>query len=140
MGDNVGLLPDAQAAKQGDPAVASGASVAFSISSKTKHPNEAAAFLDFMRSPEAATGPVRQRVHAGRHHSADLKATRRDRRHRHEFAKLVADNGIVPFPDFASPNMIDRLTLGRAGPAEQADDTGRSSSTSLQESWTQHHE
>jgi len=136
MGDKVGffLLPQATA---GDPAVASGASVAFSISSKTKHPNEAAAFLDFMRSAEAArvqfdTGfmPVDS--------DAPITATGLRADIAGEFKKVVAADGIVPFPDFASPNMIDRLTSGTQG-LLSGQTTPERFLTSLQESWTQYH-
>jgi ABC-type glycerol-3-phosphate transport system substrate-binding protein len=136
MGDNVGffLLP---VAKTGAPTVASGASVAFSISSKTKHPNEAAAFLDFMRSPEAAkvqfeTGfmPVdnKSEVQASGV-TADIAG---------EFRKVVADDGIVPFPDFASPNMIDRLTAGVQGLLSKQT-TPENFLAALQASWSEHH-
>jgi raffinose/stachyose/melibiose transport system substrate-binding protein len=137
LGDDAGffLFPTAT---DGNPAVASGASVAFSISSKTKHPNEAAAFLDFMRSPEAAkvqfdTGfmPVDT--------SADLSATGVTAEVTTEFAKVAADNGIVPFPDFASPNMIDRLTAGVQGLLSRQT-TPDQFLASLQESWTRHHD
>ena len=54
------------------------------------------------------------------------------------FKVVVGDNGIVPFPDFASPNMIDRLTAGVQGliskqlsPADYL--------ASLQDSWTEYH-
>jgi ABC-type glycerol-3-phosphate transport system substrate-binding protein len=137
LGDNAGffLFP---VVEQGDPVVASGASVAFSISSKTKHPNEAAAFLDFMRSPEAAkvqfdSGfmPVDT--------AADVAATGVTAEVTAEFAKLVESDGIVPFPDFASPNMIDRLTSGVQGLLGKQT-TPEAFLTSLQESWTQHHD
>ncbi len=140
MGDNVGffLFPAAEA---GAPAVASGASVAFSISSKTKHPNEAAAFLDFMRSPEAAavqfeTGfmPV--------NNDAEIQATGVTADIATDFKNVVAGEadggGIVPFPDFASPNMIDRLTSGVQGLAS-GQTTPDDFLASLQESWTEHH-
>jgi raffinose/stachyose/melibiose transport system substrate-binding protein len=137
LGDKAGffLFP---VAKEGNPAVASGASVAFSISSKTQHPNEAAAFLDFMRSPEAAkvqfdSGfmPVDT--------SADIAATGVTGVVTTEFGKVVADDGIVPFPDFASPNMIDRLTSGVQGLLSKQT-TPDEFLASLQESWTQHHD
>lgn len=136
MGDNVGffLLPQATA---GDSTVASGASVAFSISSKTKHPNEAAAFLDFMRSAKAATiqfdtgfMPVNS--------EAPIQASGLRGDIAGEFKKVVGDNGIVPFPDFASPNMIDRLTSGVQGLLSKQS-TPDAFLTSLQESWTQYH-
>lgn len=136
MGTNVGffLLPQAKA---NDPAVASGASVAYSISSKTKYANEAAAFLDFMRSAEAAkvqfdTGFMPVNTTAGIEATgvrADIAA---------EFKKVVDDDGIVPFPDFASPNMIDRLTSGVQGLLSKKM-APNEFLTSLQSSWTQYH-
>ena len=53
LGDDVGffLMPAPEA---DGPLVASGASVAYSISSKSENPNVAAAFLDYLGSPEAA--------------------------------------------------------------------------------------
>ena len=53
MGDDLGFFP-LPGVEAGAPAVASGASVAYAISAKTKHADAAAAFLDYMRTPEAA--------------------------------------------------------------------------------------
>ncbi|MFI5896136.1 ABC transporter substrate-binding protein [Actinoplanes sp. NPDC051513] len=132
MGDKVGffLLPGASA-------VASGASVAYSISAKTKHPNEAAAFLDFMRSEKAATiqfdtgfMPVNNTVQpTATGVLADIAGG---------FKTVVDDNGIVPFPDFASPNMIDRLTAGVQGLLSRKT-TPEKFLADLQESWNQYH-
>ena len=136
MGDNVGffLLPRAAPS---DATVASGASVAYSISSKTAHPNEAAAFLDFMRDAKAATVqfdtgfmPV--------NNTAPIQATGVRSDIATEFKKVVEDDGIVPFPDFASPNMIDRLTAGVQG-LLSSKTTPEAFLASLQESWTQYH-
>jgi ABC-type glycerol-3-phosphate transport system substrate-binding protein len=136
MGDKVGffLLPVSAA---GRPAVASGASVAWSVSSKTKHPNEAAAFLDFMRSAEAAKVQVDSGfmpVNTGTQVATSGVSTEIAA----NFKTVVADDGIVPFPDFATPNMIDRLTSGVQGllSKQTAPDAFL---TSLQESWTQYH-
>jgi ABC-type glycerol-3-phosphate transport system substrate-binding protein len=137
MKDNVGffLLPKAT---ESAPTIASGASVAFSVSSKTKHPNEAAAFLDFMRSPEAATVqfdtgfmPVNT--------SADVKATGLRADIATSFKSVVQDDGIVPFPDFASANMIDRLTTGVQGLLSKRT-TPDAFLASLQESWAEYHD
>jgi raffinose/stachyose/melibiose transport system substrate-binding protein len=136
MGDDVGffLLPQET---EGDAAVASGASVAYSISAKSKHPNEAAAFLDFMASEEAGTVqfetgfmPVNSNT------PIDATGVRADIAD--GFKVVVGDDGIVPFPDFASPNMIDRLTAGVQGLlSNQLSPTDYLAS--LQESWTEYH-
>ena len=137
MGDNVGFFLFPQESADADK-IASGASVAFSISSKTKHPNEAAAFLDFMSSPEAAkvqveTGfmPVDTQTPVETTGVlADISES---------FKTVVEDNGIVPFPDFAAPDMIDRLTAGVQGLLSDKT-TAPDYLASLQESWTSFHE
>jgi len=105
------LMPTAS----GEPAkVASGASVAYAISAKTKHPNVAAAFLDYLSSPEAAKiefdggfMPVDTKAELGAQGLRGEIAT--------AFTPVAQANGIVPFPDYASPGMIDKLTPGIQG-------------------------
>lgn len=136
MKDDVGffLMPS----ESGTPVkVASGASVAYAISSKSKNPNVAAAFLDYLSSPEAAkiqfrTGfmPVDTNAKLGaKGLSGQIAAG---------FAPVSESNGIVPFPDFATPGMIDKLTPGIQGLISgktTPDDFLRS----LQKSWDGHH-
>ncbi|GAB3987050.1 hypothetical protein GCM10029978_104180 [Actinoallomurus acanthiterrae] len=136
MGDDVGffLMPSAS----GGPAkVASGASVAYAISSKTRHPNVAAAFLDYLNSPEAAKiqfdggfMPVDTK--------AELGTKGLSRQIADNFAPVAQSNGIVPFPDFASPGMIDKLTPGVQG-LMTGKMTGEAFLRSLQKSWDEHH-
>ncbi|WP_206337770.1 extracellular solute-binding protein [Streptomyces sp. WAC 06738] len=136
MGDDVGFFP-MPSPEGGTAKVASGASVAYAISSKSEHPNEAAAFLDYLRSPEAAkiqfdTGfmPVDTEAELGAEGVRNEIAT--------AFAPVAQADGIVPFPDYASPGMIDKLTPGVQGLISgktTADDFLRS----LQESWNEHH-
>ncbi|NDL56194.1 extracellular solute-binding protein [Phytoactinopolyspora sp. XMNu-373] len=136
MGDDAGffVLPGADA---GSVPVASGSSVAYSISSATEHPDVAAAFLDYMNSPEAAeiqieTGfmPVNT--------EADVATDGLLGDIAESFAPVAENDNIVPFPDFAAPGMIDRLTAGLQGII-----SGRTTTedylSSLQEVWTSHH-
>jgi ABC-type glycerol-3-phosphate transport system substrate-binding protein len=136
MGADVGffLMPTAsgQAAN-----VASGASVAYAISAKTKHANVAAAFLDYLSSPEAAKiefeggfMPVNT--------TTELGATGLRKEIATSFATVVENNGIVPFPDFASPGMIDKLTPGVQGLISKTTTTDQFLA-SLQGSWADHH-
>ncbi|MFI6731973.1 ABC transporter substrate-binding protein [Nonomuraea sp. NPDC050451] len=136
MKDDVGffLMPT----PSGEPAkVASGASVAYAISSKSKNPNVAAAFLDYLSSPEAAKVefdggfmPVDTK--------AELGATGLRGDIAGVFAPVAQGNGIVPFPDFASPGMIDKLTPGIQGLISNKM-TPDAFLKSLQESWDAHH-
>lgn len=54
------------------------------------------------------------------------------------FAPVAQSNGIAPFPDYASPGMIDKLTPGIQGliSDKMAPDAFL---RSLQESWNGHH-
>nr|WP_188195023.1 extracellular solute-binding protein [Nonomuraea sp. SYSU D8015] len=136
MKDDVGffLMPTAS----GEPAkVASGASVAYAISAKSKNPNVAAAFLDYLSSPEAAKiefdggfMPVDTKAELGATGLRGEIAT--------VFASVAQNNGIVPFPDFASPGMIDKLTPGIQGLINDKM-TADAFLKSLQESWDAHH-
>lgn len=113
MGDNVGffLLPETSA---GEPAIASGASVAYSISSRSPNANVAAAFLNYMASTAAAaiqleTGfmPVNTQATVDEQGLKGQIAA--------DFASVVAGQGILPFPDFAAPAMLDTLVTGTQG-------------------------
>ena len=136
MKDKVGFFPLPNPAG-GEVKVASGASVAYAISSKTKYPNVAAAFLDYMSSPEAA-----QIQFTGGFMPVDTKAQLSTTGLRgdiaQQFAPIAQSNGIVPFPDFASPGMIDKLTPGIQGIINGTTTTDQFLA-SLQESWTAHH-
>jgi raffinose/stachyose/melibiose transport system substrate-binding protein len=51
---------------------------------------------------------------------------------------VVENDGIVPFPDFASPGMIDKLTPGVQGLISKTMTTDQFLA-SLQGSWADHH-
>jgi ABC-type glycerol-3-phosphate transport system substrate-binding protein len=136
MGDNVGflLMPPVSA---GAPSIAAGGSVAFLISSKTEHPDVAAAFLDYMSSPEAA-----QIQFEGGFMPVNTKADIGTEGLRGEIAKgfgqVIDGDGIVPFADYASPAMIDKLISGFQGVTSghmKEDDFG----ASLQTEWAEYH-
>jgi ABC-type glycerol-3-phosphate transport system substrate-binding protein len=110
MGDNAGffLMPGTSA---DDPATGSGFSVSYTISSESEHPDVAAAFLDFLGSPEAAEiesngGFLPPNVEAAPKQSgvqADLYE---------EYARVIEDDGLNVFPDFAAPSAYDREVSG----------------------------
>jgi ABC-type glycerol-3-phosphate transport system substrate-binding protein len=136
MEDNVGffLLPGVE---PGAPAVANGASVAWSISSKSDHKDVAAAFLDYMRSSEAAGIQA-----AGGFMPVDVDAAPPAEGLEADIAEgfkaVVANDGILPFPDFAAPSMLDVLISGTQGLIG-----GKTSVDaylqSLQDVWNEHH-
>lgn len=136
MGDNVGftVFPPAAA---GNKTVGTGFSVSYMLSSKGKHQAAAAAFLDFLSSPEAAViesnggflPPNAKAAPPATGVQADLQAANE---------KVVSDDGLMAFPDFAAPAMIDSLTSGlqqvTAGRMEP-----KAFLESLQKVWTAYH-
>ena len=136
MGSNVGftVMPPATA---GGKAVGNGFSVSYSISSKTQHPEAAAAFLNFLQSPEASViedaggflPPNAAAAPAASGVKGDLKKANE---------AVVADDGLIPFPDFAAPAMLDSLESGL-----QSVIADKMSATdflqSLQTVWTAYH-
>lgn len=137
MGDNVGFTvfpPNSESNK----AVGTGFSVSYMISSKSENQAAAAAFLDFLSSPEAAViesnggflPPNAKAAPPATGIQADLKSANET---------VVADDGLTPFPDFAAPAMLDSLTAGLQQVA-----TGRMEPTafleSLQEVWAAYHD
>ncbi|MET3806354.1 raffinose/stachyose/melibiose transport system substrate-binding protein [Nakamurella sp. UYEF19] len=136
MGANVGfmVMPPATA---GGKAVGNGFSVSYSISAKSKHPEAAAAFLNFLQSPEASViedaggflPPNASAAPAATGVKGDLKKANQ---------AVVSADGLIPFPDFAAPAMLDSLESGLqsviAG-REQPQDFLQS----LQTVWTAYH-
>ncbi|WP_083939565.1 ABC transporter substrate-binding protein [Nocardiopsis chromatogenes] len=112
MGGDVGffLMPGPDGAVP----VASGSSVSYAVSSQSDHPDVAAAFLDYLGSPEAAriqaeSGfmPVDPEAAGGRGGvMGEINAG---------FARVIEEEGLVPFPDYATPGMLDQLTPGVQG-------------------------
>ncbi|HMM96769.1 MAG: extracellular solute-binding protein [Micrococcales bacterium] len=136
MGDNVGFSvfpPKTKDAK----AVGNGFSVSYMLSSKGKHQAAAAAFLDFLRSPEAAVieskggflPPNAEAAPAATGVQADLATANQ---------KIVSDDGLMPFPDFAAPAMLDKLTSGLQQVAAGRMDS-KAFLQSLQEVWDSYH-
>lgn len=89
-----------------------GTSVAYAISAKSKHPNEAAAFLDFLRSGEASQQQFAQgfmpndpsvAVAEPGTLQADIVAA---------WAEVAAADGLVAFNNNASATMSDTLRSG----------------------------
>ncbi|WP_194421294.1 ABC transporter substrate-binding protein [Microbacterium abyssi] len=128
------LLPGTEADA---PAIASGASVAYSISSKSKNANVAAAFLDYLSSPEAAaiqveTGFMPVDV------TADVSAEGLKGQISTDFANVLAGQGTLPFPDFATPAMLDTLIAGTQGLISKRM-TAEDYLAELQNSWNEYH-
>ncbi|MBE2997891.1 extracellular solute-binding protein [Nocardiopsis sp. HNM0947] len=137
MGDDVGFFL-APGATEGKPPVASGASVSFAVSSQSEHPDVAAAFLDYLRSPEAAqiqleTGFLPADPDAPTEGEGVLGEVN------DEFTQVIDAEGLLPFPDWASPGMADELVPGVQGVL--AGTTGEEEFLrGLQDEWSAHQE
>lgn len=113
MGDDVGffLLPGTEASS---PAVAMGSGFPYSISSKSKNKDVAAAFLNYMVSADAADGVyasgfvpvVGEPTDEGTALQQEILAA---------YGDVVDGAGIAPFANWATSSMIDALTSGVQG-------------------------
>lgn len=120
-----------------EPPVASGSSVSYSISSRSEHPDVAAAFLNYMSSAEAGetaieTGFMPVDTDAGAAAEGTLGEVAE------AFTPVAENDNIVPFPDFAAPGMIDQLTAGIQGIISDQMEPDQFL-TSMQETWTSYH-
>jgi len=100
MGDDVGfMLPPG--AKAGDKPVATGGTgLPFAITTKSKHPDAAAAYINFITS-KSAMAVIAQEVTTSL--QKDVFTS---------FGKIVEQDGLVPYLDYATPTMYD--TIGAA--------------------------
>lgn len=107
---------------------AAGSSVAYNVSSETEHPDVAAAFLDFLGTPEAA-----EIVSAGGFEPPNADVAPQPSGVAGDvhdgYSEVVATDGLTPFPDSAAPAAYDEMVSGVQGllsediePAEYLED------------------
>jgi raffinose/stachyose/melibiose transport system substrate-binding protein len=126
LGDRVGFMTPPPASAGGPPVTMGGESLPFAITSKAKHPDVAAAYINFLTSPQAmdvsletgnlpALNPPTQRPQGTL--MQDISAA---------WARLSSTDGITPYLDYATPDFADayggplqELIAGRTG-AQQA--------------------
>src|SRR5699024_10581713 len=108
------------------------------ISSQTEHHDVAAAFLDHLGSPEG----VRAQLENG-FMPVDPEATTESDDVMGQintgFGRVIEEENLVPFPDFATPGMVDQLTPGIQGLVAGTTSEEEFLHT-LQQEWDEHHE
>lgn len=110
MGDNAGFFIVPGTEPDATP-TGSGFSVSYSVSAQSENPEAAAAFLDFLASPEASQitsdgGFLPPNVEAAPEREGvlgDLAG---------EFARVIEADGLNVYPDFAAPAAFDSMVSG----------------------------
>lgn len=110
MGDDAGFIAFPRV-EDGDPVMGNGFSVSYSISARTENADAAGAFFDFLASETAApivadNGFLPPNAEAAPDQGGVLGELTG------EFRRVVADDGINSFPDFAAPEILDELVSG----------------------------
>ncbi|GAA4660875.1 extracellular solute-binding protein [Streptomyces youssoufiensis] len=117
MGDNLGLMPPPPATAGGPPVSTGGQGLAWSITSRSKHPEVAAAYLDFLTSEHAADVMTRHGVLPAvpGKAAARVPRTSADGQMLDTWRRLNDADGLVPYLDYATPTFYDTLSEGLQG-------------------------
>lgn len=105
LGTDAGFAPF-----PGENVTAIGTSVAYAISSKSEHPNAAAAFLDFLNSPEASEQQFAQGFMPVDPSAATPEPGTVKEGIVNAWSQVVESNGLVGFNNNATATMNDTLT------------------------------
>lgn len=111
MGNSLGFMLPPPAAAGGDPVTTGGQGLAWSITAKSKHPDVAASYIDFITNAHAAdvmtetgnlpaTTPASAKPPAGSA-LADIFAA---------WAKISEVDGEVPYLDYSTPSFYDTIS------------------------------
>ncbi|MCT2591411.1 extracellular solute-binding protein [Streptomyces sp. N2-109] len=117
MGDKLGFMPPPPSAAGGPLKTTGGQGLAWSLTSRSKHPDVAAAYLDFLTGSHASEvmtkegvlpavpGKAADEVPAGSADSQMIKG----------WEQLNADDGLVPYLDYTTPTFYDTLSADLQG-------------------------
>lgn len=112
MGDKLGLIPPPPATAGADPVSTGGQGLAWSITSRSEHPEVAAAYLDFLTSEHAAnvmTGHGVLPAVPGTA-AAAVPAESVDGQMLDGWRRLNDADGLVPYLDYTTPTFYDTLS------------------------------
>lgn len=133
LGDDAGFF-----AFPGEKKTAIGTSVAYAISSKSEHPDVAAAFLDFLGSAEAGKEQFAQGFMPVDPTAVTPAAGTLQEQLVAAWGRIVTDDGLVGFNNNASPTMNDTLTATTQEVLAGRIDTAKAIST-IQDDWASTH-
>ncbi|WP_069813511.1 ABC transporter substrate-binding protein [Streptomyces sp. TP-A0874] len=117
MGDKLGLMVPPPAEAGAAPTTTGGQGLAWSVTSRSKHPDVAAAYLDFITNAHASEvmaeegvlpvvpGETARKAPAG---SADRQLVE-------GWERLNRDDGLVPYLDYTTPDFYDTLSADLQG-------------------------
>ncbi|WP_327659352.1 MULTISPECIES: extracellular solute-binding protein [unclassified Streptomyces] len=109
LGDDLGIMPPPPATEGGKPATTGGQGLAWSVTSRSAHPEVAAAYLDFITNEHAADVMTRNGVlPAVPGKAADaLDPKSPDGQMVDAWRQLTSADGLVPYLDYATPTFYD---------------------------------
>ncbi|MBB5940370.1 extracellular solute-binding protein [Streptomyces zagrosensis] len=112
MGDKLGFIPPPPATAGGAPVSTGGQGLAWSITSRTKHPEVAAAYLDFLTTEHASDVMTQHGVLPAVPGKAAAKVPRDsvDGQMLDGWQRLNEADGLVPYLDYATPTFYDTLS------------------------------
>ncbi len=112
MGDKLGLMPPPPASAGGPITTMGGESLAWAITSKSKHPDVSAAYLNFLTNQHASDvmtqtgnlpavpGPAAAALPAGSPEGQLVAG----------WQQISANDGLTPYLDYSTPTFYDTLT------------------------------
>ncbi|MFI6348641.1 extracellular solute-binding protein [Streptomyces sp. NPDC050560] len=112
MGDKLGIMPPPPATAGGNPVTTGGQGLAWSVTSKTKHPDVAAAYLDHLTGAHAANVMSQEGVLPiiPGSEAATLPKDSADGQMVAGWQALNAHDGLVPYLDYTTPTFYDFLS------------------------------
>lgn len=117
MGDKLGMMTPPPASAGAAPVTTGGQGLAWSITSRSKHPEVAAAYLDFITGEHAADVMTAHGVLPAVPGAAAerVKPDTVDGQMIAGWKRLSAADGLVPYLDYSTPTFFDTITAGLQG-------------------------
>ncbi|MFW6694326.1 ABC transporter substrate-binding protein [Streptomyces sp. MAR4 CNX-425] len=114
MGDKLGVMAPLPATAGGNPVTTGGQGLSWSVTSKSAHPEVAAAYLDFITDEHAADVMTKHGVLPAVPGKAadEVDPDSADGQMIAAWKRLNEDDGLVPYLDYATPTFYDTASAG----------------------------